>query len=344
MIEMAAAAYRSRLHSQQTDPSAAARLFDTLLAPISEVPTHAKLVVVPDGALHLIPFEALIHDGHYVLEAHTISVVPSGTVLTFLTEHRQKVQAQLPYVGVAAWTRAQSHKNMILRAISGPEKGEFTPLPESKREVETIAGELPRPSTVLLGKDATETRFKSLPLSQVDVLHLALHGYVDTEYPERSALVFAPGGMDDGLLQVREIRRLHLNASLVTLSACDTGVGPVGEAGVANIVNAFIEAGADSVVSTLWELEDHTSEMLMTDFYAHLGAHETKSEALRHAQLDSLAQHLAPYYWASFELVGEPNGTIVDTANRGSPNYEPDRKAAAATLRQNRLSGRDEIL
>ena len=84
------------------------------------------------------------------------------------------------------------------------------------------------------------------------------HLYADLEYPDRSALIFAPEphGPDDGLLQVREIRTLHLKAKLVTLSACDTGVGPVGEAGVDNLVNAFIEAGADSVVSTLWELED----------------------------------------------------------------------------------------
>ena len=274
--------------------------------------------MVPDGALHLIPFKALIHHDHYVIETHTVTLVPSGTVLALLTERRQKPQVlPLPYVGVAAWIRPQqSPRNVILRAISGPEKDEFTPLPESKREVETIADDLPRPSMLLLGSDATETRFKSLPLLQVDVLHPALLGFIDTEYPDRSALVFAPGGTDDGLLQVREIRRLHLNASLVTLSACNTAVGPVGEAGVANIDNAFIQAGADSVVSTLWELEDHTSEMLMTDFYAHLAANETKSEALRHAQLDLLAQHLPPYDWASFELVGEPNGTIVNTAKQ----------------------------
>src|SRR6202000_1460754 len=105
---------------------------------------------------------------------------------------------------------------------------------------------------------------------------------------DRSALIFAPdpSGAEDGLLQVREIRKLRLNAKLVTLSACDTGIGPVGEVGVANLVNAFIEAGADSVVSTLWELEDHTTEHLMTQFYAKLANHERKVDALRAAQLE----------------------------------------------------------
>ena len=135
---------------------------------------------------------------------------------------------------------------------------------------------------------------------------------MSTKFPERSALIFAParGGTEDGLLQVREIRNLRLSAKLVTLSACDTGVGPVGEAGVANVVNAFIEAGALSVVSTLWEVEDRSTEKLMTDFYKNLAEHEPKATALRQAQLDLMAKGLSPYYWASFQLVGEPTGTI----------------------------------
>jgi CHAT domain-containing protein len=103
---------------------------------------------------------------------------------------------------------------------------------------------------------------------------------------------------------------LHLKAKLVTLSACDTGVGPVGEDGVNNLVNAFIEAGADSVVSTLWELEDRSTENLMSIFYSQL-AHETrKVDALRSAQLELLNEELPPYFWASFQIVGDPDGAL----------------------------------
>ncbi len=109
---------------------------------------------------------------------------------------------------------------------------------------------------------------------------------------------------------MREIRDLRFNASLVTLSACDTGVGPVGEEGAANIVNAFIEAGAQSVVSTLWELEDHATAHLMTDFYADLSHREEKAEALRQAQLEMLNSGAPPFYWAGFVLDGEPNGNL----------------------------------
>jgi CHAT domain-containing protein len=144
------------------------------------------------------------------------------------------------------------------------------------------------------------------------VIHLALHGYVDPEIPDRSALVFAPQpqSTDDGLLQIREIRNLHLNANLVTLSACNTGVGPVGEEGVASIVNAFIEAGSQSVVSTLWELEDHATAHLMTTFYGHLGLREEKAVAVREAQLEMLNSGLPPYYWAGFVLAGNPRGRL----------------------------------
>ncbi len=98
---------------------------------------------------------------------------------------------------------------------------------------------------------------------------------------------------------------MRLNSKLVTLSACDTGVGPVGETGVVNLVNAFIGAGAHSVVSTLWELADQPTSRLMKTFYAGLADHESKGEALRNAQLELLKDDLPPYYWASFQLVGD---------------------------------------
>jgi len=319
-LEKEAVQYRSEITQKKTNLPLAQQLYDGLLAGIPEVSRKQNLIVVPDGKLHLLPFSALANSGQYILTTHLVDVVPSGTVLHILRQRTNQIRDDLPYVGVAAWISKPPPTTMlatIRRAVSGPERKELVALPESRNEVETISTDLPKPSTILLGGQATETAFKQLPLKQYNVIHLALHGYADPEYPDRSALVFAPETppVNDGLLQSREIRKLPLDASLVTLSACDTGIGPVGEEGVANIVNAFIEAGAQSVVSTLWELEDHSTAQLMIGFYQHLGHGEGKAEALRQAQFDLLKSGDPPYYWAGFELDGEPNTPLFTKAD-----------------------------
>lgn len=203
-----------------------------------------------------------------------------------------------------------------LAGSDSPELKQFIPLPQSLHEVTTIAQELPKPSVVLSGDNATETEFRTLPLNDYSVLHLALHGFVDKDYPDRSALVFAPerSGKNDGLLQAREIRNLQLNASLVTLSACDSGVGPVGESGIDNLANAFLDAGAATVVSSLWNVDDRATAALMIDFYQNLILGQSKSEALRQAKLHMLTSSASqPYYWAAFEMCGEPSTALTNT-------------------------------
>lgn len=320
-IEQDSAQYRSEIIKRTTDPALGQKLFDQLLSPIPEYKQKTNVVVVPDGRLHLLPFSALVDSGQYVLTSHVISVAPSGSVLDML-RHRsiQTAHHELPYVGVAAWISKPPPATLfgsIRRAVSGLKRQDLAPLPESRTEVETIASDLPKPSTILLGDRATKAAFRQLPLDQYDVIHLALHAYADPEFPDRSALVFAPHSSHAGdeLLQVREIRTLPLNTHLVTLSACDTALGPISEEGVANIVNAFIEAGAQSVVSTLWQMEDHSTAQLMIDFYQHLSLRKAKAEALRDAQLQLLKSGDPPYFWAGFELAGEPSGPLFAAPN-----------------------------
>ena len=215
VIESDSSLYRKEVRSQKSDVALAGRLFAELLSPIKEYSHKTDLIIVPDGSLHLLPFAALANNGSYVLTTHSIDVEPSSTVFALLRKRLdQEASVTMPYIGVAAWTQPADTRNPIVRAISGPERSQLAPLPDSKIEVETVAADLPKPSTILLGSDATEGRFKHLSLDSTEVIHLALHGYADLDYPDRSALIFAPdpSEKEDGLLQVREIRDLHLKA------------------------------------------------------------------------------------------------------------------------------------
>ncbi|WP_263357700.1 CHAT domain-containing protein [Acidicapsa ligni] len=313
-IELDARHYEATMRRRSADRVLASRLFSELLAPVPEYRSNPALIVIPDGQLHLLPFSALMANNAYVLTTHTVSASPSATVLSLLRDREQVTSSDpLSYVGVAAWSAMDEQEEAEVRSVSlRAPTPDFEPLPESKQEVEEIAGDFPEPNTLLIGPDATETRFKQLPLMKYRVLHLALHGYADLEFPDRSALVFSPesDGPDDGRLEIREIRNLRLRARLVALSSCNTGVGPIGASDIANVSNAFIEAGAETVVSTLWELQDRTAEHLMTDFYQKLAQHHEKGAALREAQLDFVRADLSPYYWAGFEVVGDPSGTL----------------------------------
>ena len=110
-------------------------------------------------------------------------------------------------------------------------------------------------------------------MTDFKIVHIAAHGFADTQFPERSGLVLGvdPASHDDGLLQVREIIRLRFNADLVTLSACNTGVGKLqGEEGVTNLVEAFLVSGAKAVVASLWSADDTYTGALMERFYTHI--------------------------------------------------------------------------
>jgi CHAT domain-containing protein len=263
-----------------------------------------------------------------LLKSHVISYVPSGTVLDVLIRVERHERAPLPFLGIGdvayenqggAGSRLPLPTTVpgrILRGMADLSGMELHNLPQTREEVEGIGKIVGRDAVILLGKDATETAFKKEPLDQFRVLHLAVHGFADTQYPERSALVLGtdPKFGDDGLLQVREIVRLRLNAELTTLSACDTGVGKLqGQEGVSNLVEAFLVAGSKSVVASLWSADDTFASALMGRFYERLAQGEDTSSALRNAKLDLLTKYgdqVSPFYWAAFMAVGETSTPI----------------------------------
>lgn len=304
--------YRKEIHERKTDPDLARTLFTYLIAPITEYRDKPDVIIVPDGELHLLPFGSLMENSDYSIQTHNFSVSPSSSVLAMLRDREARGHNDLlSYVGVAASGESPTGRSIHRASTLGGDVV-LDPLPGSKLEVQTIASYFPGKVTLLLGSQATTSNFKALPLDQYRIVHLALHAYADIEHPERSALIFAPDAPrgDEGTLDLRAIRHLRFNAMLVTLSACDSGVGPISEADVANLGNAFIEAGAESVAIALWDIEDQTTAELMSIFYKNLSMHESKGEALRNAQLDVLRGGLPPYYWSSVEILGDASGKV----------------------------------
>lgn len=327
-IDLQVKRYVALLSKREVNTELGESLFRELLGPISEFNKHDSVIIVPDGNLHLLPFSAL-HDGsQYVVATHATSVVSAATVLDMLRARTPNMQCDKPFVGFAPWAEERSQHAGIfasfwgpLRGGEGPKKSDFTSLPDSKREVVTgrnhideLEGVLPTDDQIKIGAAATEAEFKHLPLEEYQVLHLAVHGYADVEHPDRSALVFAHNSRDqseDGLLQIREIRALRLNSALVILSACGTGIGPAGEAGIANISNAFLQAGAHTVVASFWPVADHATSEIMERFYIQLAKNETKANAMQKAALSMFRAGLPPYYWAGFQLSGDPDGSLA---------------------------------
>jgi CHAT domain-containing protein len=328
-IETLTHSFIDQVRAKQSGDDAFRHLYGSLLESIPEAQHAERLIIVPDGILNLLPFEALRNGkGQYVLRSAIVSYAPSATILATLRRTNDASPATKPLLAVGdvpykgqggagqSIPKPASLRGRVERGIADLSGIALSDLPETREEVEEI-GKLAGPTSVLLiGKDATETAFKKEPLDQFRVLHLAVHGFADTQYPERSALVLGadPKAGEDGLLQVREIIRLRLNAELTTLSACDTGLGKFqGQEGITNLVEAFLVAGSRSVVASLWSAEDTSASALMERFYDHLAHGEDTSLALRSAKLDMLAKfgdQLSPYYWAEFVSVGETSTPV----------------------------------
>jgi CHAT domain-containing protein len=323
-------------------------LYDELIQPALKLSAGKKeVVVVADGILHYLPFEVLLRpDGEaqsqadmtrlpYLVTEHAISYVSSASVLLGLQNQRNQ-QRSLPkgfiaYADAAYETTEQRTGERASSAVRGGiDDGSLTRLERlkhSRREVEGIAQLYPRQSADLfLGEQATEENVKAKGrLSDYATIHFAVHGLMNERKPQFSGLVLnlpraaengktssnsdSADAVEDGLLQVYEIFNLTLNADLVVLSACETGLGKEdrGE-GLVGLTRAFLYAGSPSVVVSLWKVTDASTAELMIRFHQHLREQAVgKAEALRRTQLELIRQprYSHPYYWAPFVLVGK---------------------------------------
>lgn len=302
-------AYLSELKAKHSAHDEARHLYDALLGSIPEAQNNKQLIIVRDGQLHLVPFDALLDRNNiYVVESQTVVYSPSASSFFLLrTALRPKNPAQTVLaVGGIPYDRSNLRPSAVTR---GYDAAALSNLPGSREEALAAAAAFPSgPRMLLLGEDATETAFKQARNPRV--IHLAVHAIANEERPERSALVLLsdPAHDEDGFLQASEIVQLPLNADLVVLSACDTAVGPLeGQEGVSTLSQAFLLAGARTVVSTLWSVEDETTLYLMKDFYRELNRQEPVPDALaaaKRAMLKTYGEKAVPYYWAGFTVEG----------------------------------------
>ncbi len=264
------------------------KLYGLLVAPLEDdLAGWERLIIVPHGPLHYLPFQALYDGDEYLLQRYEIGYLPGASFLRYAHDAAQELARQEK---TAATTVAIGHSQRAQ-------------LPYTIQEARGVArlwqGE------TLLESEATLPVLKELA-SEVNVLHVAAHGDFRPDNP-----LFSGIALDDGWLTTLDIFNLRLQASLVTLSACQTGRNVVaGGDELLGLMRAFLYAGAASLVLSLWTVEDRSTAQLMASFYEYLLQGKGKAAALRAAQNDFIADagngprsHL--YYWAPFFLVGD---------------------------------------
>jgi CHAT domain-containing protein len=299
-----------------------------------------RLLISPDGALNLIPFEALVdRRGQYAIQSYAISYLTSGRDLLRLQVPRERHSVPLvladpefgePKEGPASGSRSARPRSVTTtRDLASTY---FAPLAGTAAEARSIRTLFPN-ATVLTRERATKAAVRTAQAP--GILHIASHGFFleDIAPPAgapgtrtaaaaaqsldnplvRSGMALAQAnarrqGADSGILTALEAANLNLwGTQLVTLSACDTGLGEVKQGeGVYGLRRAFLLAGSESLVMSLWPVSDHVTRRMMTTYYTGLKQGRGRGDALRDAQLSMLkaAKEQHPYYWAGFIQAG----------------------------------------
>ncbi|MEM9218702.1 MAG: CHAT domain-containing protein [Cyanobacteria bacterium P01_F01_bin.150] len=286
-------------------------LYQLLIDPVADLlPDSAdtNIIFIPHGKLFLVPFPALMDkNGTYLIEKHTVLTAPSIQILDLTRTQRNRIRTTETPNSTAL---VVGNPTMPTVYFPGPNRYDtLSPLPGTEQEARAIAqilGTLP-----IIGDAATEAAMKQ-QMASAEFIHLATHGLLEYGDPKTfgrrdipGAMTFAPGHGDDGLLTAAEILGLDLNANMVVLSACDTGLGNITGDGVIGLSRSFIAAGVPSIIVSLWAVPDASTAELMTTFYQKLNQGQTKAQALRQAMLTTMATHPDPINWAAFTLIGE---------------------------------------
>jgi CHAT domain-containing protein len=288
-----------------------------------------NLTIVPSMSISVLPLEALLQNGKYLIEEVNVKYLPSLSIYPHIQNPHRDTEKQILAVASSGFTIGSTNN-------ASSSQSNFSSLPASLMEVDSISV-LFENKTILKNEQVTESGIKALNLEQYQYIHFATHGNINESNPLQSGLLISKKDDfevlfgEDGYLNSMEISNLRLNADLVVLSACNTGMGKmVSGEGVLGMQRSFFQAGTSSVLVSLWNIFDKSTSTLMSRFYKKLKEHKEeemgvwnklklffdvyeaplfgyKEKALRDAKL-SLIDH--PYYnhpihWAPFVLYGK---------------------------------------
>lgn len=302
-------------------------LYESLIKPFEDtLDDYSNLLIVPDGALAYLPFEALSQGDQYLVERFRIKYQPSLTSLSLLKEHNPADRKELLAVASSDFI---ADDNVATRMNN------LNNLPSTLIEVDSIATQF-NDYSVLKDEQVTEETLKYLlQQNNYRYVHLATHGIIDENHPNRSGLVLSSGGeisassTEDGMLRSSEIFGMNINSDMVVLSACNTGLGKLvdGE-GILGMQRSFFYAGTSTVVVSLWNVYDRSTASFMNEFYKELRQSDSeeswfdsalrwigweqslpfgeKAIAMQQAKLKMIKHPLFnhPVYWAPFIVVG----------------------------------------
>lgn len=288
LIEKARNSIQSNSMEEITSDMSA--LYKLLIAPVeNDIAKYSNLVILPNGSLHFLPFQTLINKkGEYLVQKFNLVYAPSASV--YIVCNDRLIKRGSRFMGMA---------------LSDIVVGNNIGLPGTEDELKKILP-LFTDKISAIGKESTET-FVKKNAENYNFIHFATHGSYNYKQPLYSYLLFPPTEDDDGRLNVFEVFELNINAKLVTLSACETGLGnlSLGDE-LTGLSRAFIFAGSSAVIVSLWAVADYPTSLLMTNFYRYLNDHPMQ-EALTLAQRDVIKVYPQPVYWSPFILIGNGN-------------------------------------
>ena len=259
-----------------------------LLAPL-EIPAGKRIIIVPHGPLHYLPFQALRLDGQYLIERNPMSIAPSISIAAKLAERTPTVSAQLVAFG---------------NPTINPDVAD--PLPGAEREVHALSKQFPG-ATLFFKEQANKTNFQS-SAPQARLLHVAAHAVADTLDPLHSKVLLADENGQPNYLEAKDVLGMDLKGTaMIALSACESGLGRVEDGDeVLGFTRSFLSAGTSTLLASLWPVSDAATETLMTTLYDDLAKGESVQDAMRDAQRAVLAnpETAHPFFWAPFNLIG----------------------------------------